>query len=756
MERGKGKHKRSRENDAKEAPAQEPLNPVFTNSTASLRPLANVRSPLFSRRPLISGDDPDDHGAVFGSPTRKFHETDELLQNLYKSLGNQTNTSLANAVQTSNAIAKRLGELGKAPNYVAYYALLEQLSALSMLEECWQVIQDMEAAGRPPTLTGLNWVLKAAVGIADYAAIERVTDMINNLPPTAAPRTDLKTEDAYGNPQPLAPGISINVKNFNTMTYTQLFRHFKQESKPEQALLLFSAMLASCSSPIVAFTTVFKGQAAEYLISVLCRTREYRLAVEIADWLHFEGVGRLMQPDTWMIVARSCAEGDYYPGVKLAWERTVVGTGVVADEGFVVLALNCAAKAGDSRLCFDIIQHFLKFSSNWVVDLRAGRAEDAAPPLQHIHLVPLLEALVAEGKYREMTRVAGAMAHWGIALDQHCFDHLTERASQSPDDLAKAISDWQRVVDEGGEMDRPQIGGVQKEIRKMSSDERERVIEKAALGQIASLGGAVEIQTMNALIKAAAYLGNEEEALNIWQERKYVKVREPPMTMSGPPQHNQKSSADPGRAASVDNSTPANPSDEYTPISPTAETFNYLILAAINRKPPNPNLAASVYREMRKSFPSVLPNPETFEYLIAINLLTPEEVSKFDTRQNIRLLFRHEPDTEYTPPARNSVSRAFEYLEECKEMGLTPSNSSYEMLIRVSLRRPFDVRWIALVKEMVEEAGHTVTKTLSAFIRTVEGSRRAGGQLKEYPDIWDTYVRGQRQDVEWHNGRRFN
>lgn len=705
-------------------------------------------------------------------------EPDPTLRGLYNKLSHSRNNRLQLTIQACNEIAQYMERKHLSPTYPPYVTLLEQLASRAMLSECWEIIDEMQDVGLPPTLVALNYVLKAAVDVPDYASIERVCEMINNLEPEqaitqdtmahsvtpeqlklqyqaredddealAAERSSTSTSKSSSplyEPPPLPPGIAMDTTNFNTMTYAQLFRYCLTERKPEHALVLFSALVSSRPTAVEAFRAYMRPQGAEYLVNLLLRCHELRLATDIIDWLHVEGLGRVVPSHLWMDFARACAQGNYHPGLKLAWGRlSEMGGYIAPDEGFLLAALSTASRSADSALCLSLIGKFLQEThGKWVATPEPG-IDAPAPPLQHPHLVPLLEALASEGKYREMTRLAGAMAHWGIELDGSCFDVAAQRAGTSRAELAAAISEWQRVIDEGNSSNGNADDADKTANVTLTASQRARLIQDVVQGNVPSLRGAVETNTMNALIRAAASLGETEEALNIWEERRYVKSRSPPLHISSTQEYHAKAQGGttPRRAPPpLSHDAVGNPTGEYNPIQPNADTFNSLLLVAINRSPPSRDLAESLYREMRRSFASVEPTALTFERLIAVHVLPTESTFLYTQRDNARLLFGNNLHINHAPSNAN-VARAFEYFEACKEQGVVPSRNAYELLIRTSLRRPKDIRWIDLTIEMVKEAKYAVPYALSTFIAMVEAARRQKGELQNYELVWETYVR---------------
>ncbi|CAO1632806.1 unnamed protein product [Sympodiomycopsis kandeliae] len=725
------------------------LNPVFRHSKASLRPLPNARSPLFSKQPLIASSSSsssevpevanESSSIQIYSPSR---ERDPTLRSLYQTLTSQSRdaskSKFQTVVQTCNEIAVYMKENNLKPTYIPYYALLANLEARAMIDEAWTVLDDMEQAGLPRTLMALNYILQCAVTAGDAESVENVCEMINNLPTSTstqatANKAPLKKSAqlsaSYQPPSSLGPGIAIDITGFNSMTYLQLFRFYLAEQRLEDALLLFSSLVSSRHTSVAAFMTYMRPQSVEYLITLLCDCQELRLATEIAQWLHLEGTRRLVSPKVWMQVGRACAIGNYHPGLKTAWQETVAKDSVVPDEGFLLAALATASRAPDSELCLNIIECFLRYSSNWCqladsITMGDEVTPPQPPPLQHNHLVPLLEAFAAEGKYKEMMRLAGAMNYWGIELNQHCFDILALRSSRSQQELANAISEWQRVIDEGAQtgQDSSESGSTSASASPTPPQTKAEIIARVSSGKLKSLQGLVETHTMNALIQSAANLGETDEALNIWEERRYVKNYLIPLPIQRKQQQEASDQKSKSSMSTTLHTMGGNPQGKYIPLSPTQETFNSLLTAALNRNPPSPNLAVSIYREMRSNFSTILPNQSTFELLIQIHLSS----SSTSTLQ--------------------SDQKAYEYFEECKEFHLLPSRKSYDLLIRSSLKRNKDIRWIELTREMAEEAKYKVPFALGLTIKQEEEKRREKGQLKMYSEgIWHKYVDGNQE-----------
>lgn len=379
----------------------------------------------------------------------------------------------------------------------------------------------------------------------------------------------------------------------------------------------------------------------------------------------------------------------------------------MADEGFLIAALNTASRAPDSDFCHELLRDFLVYSTQWV----NMRIPDTTPPpiLQHPHLLPLVEALAREEKFVEAFRLMGALFYWGIPLDPHASSVLETEASLTRSHLMKAVAAWEQVISEG----KASIEGEPEPVTTL--DGRASILRRVTDGKVPALAGRVEINTMNALITAAARLGEDEVALKVWEDRRLARMRPSLSRALSPAQEKERQRQPPEEGSSPSGKKPPARAPVET-ILPTIETFNGLLYACYRSKLPSVSLAHSVFNELRTKHDWHLkPNALTYEYLIKILLLNPSSLP------NARL-------------EAEALHRAFERLEECKSAGLTPTSMTYEAMIRTCLRgseQREDPRWWRLLDEMTREAKHVLPVGLEGHIAQKDRARRFATEGKE-------------------------
>ncbi|PWN22509.1 hypothetical protein BCV69DRAFT_297796 [Microstroma glucosiphilum] len=684
------------------APTTQPTSSssIYPHSRASLRPHPNARAPLFASRVFVESDP-----RVRTLGERSDSEDKDLIlleQHLRRLVTHKTVGDVESVVEACNFLAQYWAKKQMKPTYQPYYALLEALSYRGLLDECYQVLDDMEASGFKVDIGSLNWTLKAAVVGSREEDMLKICRRINDYTDSSS-ATGIETESAsFETPieESVAMPAPYATRNFSSFTYTCLFQYCSDNDRAEQAMIWFSALVNSRSTSVQAFLDLLRPSGAQYLIETLLSVQEYRLAVELAEWIHMDSSGRLISPKIWTEIASACAVGNYYPGLKHGFLRGVKEGGVVADEGFLIAALRAACRAPDSDLCHELLQDFLVYSTQWV----NMRIPDTTPPpvLQHPHLLPLVEALAREGKFVEAYRLMGALFYWGIPLDPHASSVLEIEASLTKAHLIKAVAAWEQVINEG----KNSVEGEPEPIATL--DGRASILRRVTDGKIPALAGRVEINTMNSLIIAAARLGEDEIALKVWEDRRLARMR-PSLSRALSPAQEKERQRQPPEEDRISAGKEAPPRAPVEMILPTIETFNGLLDACLRSKIPSVSLAHSIFNELRTKHDWHLkPNALTYEHLIKILLINPS------SSPNARL------DAE-------ALRRAFERLEECKSAGLTPTSKTYEAMIRTCLRgsdEREDPRWWRLLDEMTREAKHELPAGLEGHIAHKDRSRR--------------------------------
>jgi pentatricopeptide repeat protein len=238
----------------------------------------------------------------------------QLEQHLRQLVTRKTVGDVESVVEACNFLAQYWAKKQMKPTYQPYYALLEALSYRGLLDECYEVLADMEASGFEVDIGSLNWTLKAAVmGSREEDMLKicrQISEHKDSSTTSDAEREQSTSATAIGE-EGVAMPAPPSTRNFSSFTYTCLFQYCAAHDRAEQALIWFTALVNSRSTSVQAFLDLLRPSAVQYLVESLLSVQEYRLAVEIAEWIHVDSGGRLVSPKLWTEIASACAVGDY-------------------------------------------------------------------------------------------------------------------------------------------------------------------------------------------------------------------------------------------------------------------------------------------------------------------------------------------------------------------------------------------------------------------------------------------------------------
>lgn len=290
--------KPDKEGTDKEDPVHSSSSPIYPDSRANLRPRPHLR-PLFGHKPISASDIDESLQNTIATP-----DGGRILKDLIWQINrNAKYADVEGTIDAAEAIEKYKKENYVDFDYSPHLPLLQVMSHHGMVEECKEVVSRIsnDAAFSKRSMA-LDWLLKAAVMSGDVEEIEATLARINAL-------SDPDQEETASQQAETGPGP--NVRNFTSMTYNLLFSHYRYSTQPEQALLLFAALVNSHPTAPQSFLNLMQPTAAESLIGLLLECQEYKLATDIAAWLHHDAVGRLLGKEACMNLAASCAVGDY-------------------------------------------------------------------------------------------------------------------------------------------------------------------------------------------------------------------------------------------------------------------------------------------------------------------------------------------------------------------------------------------------------------------------------------------------------------
>ncbi|PWN25588.1 hypothetical protein BDZ90DRAFT_68948 [Jaminaea rosea] len=725
-------------------------------------------------------------------------EPDEHLRFLYTELRKAADEGRVDkCLELCRTVAVRVTEMRRAMTALPFHCILKAMVNSADVDTARRVMEDMQECGVEPSVTTWNLFLVIAVRATDDEAVQEALRGIRELPDAEDSAAVSSSSSSRG------PAISYDAKtgslllptrNYNATTYGILFNHYRKSKDLESALLLLAALrrsaptssdgnLDSTASTREAISSLLLPSTAQKLLALCIETRELGLALDLAVWLSDEvgGGERLVPPREWMSIAAESAHRAFLPGLKEGLRRAMSSLPYAPDEGFVTSALNMAASRGEVDLCHEILGLYLAALPPGA--LHGSSADGGAGQtavrgqLRHLHrahIDALVDAYSHAGRFDEALRLLAAMRHhWQLSsVDDVTAAALEFRAAKDRESLVEASDAWRRVLHFEGQRQEIPAEYREKEApaepaeaphtasRKSTSYPtapntmaatlaRDNVVALAASGRLPLSQGDEHAQQphgdtigLNALLRAAAKLGETDIALRLWEDAKRYNGELARRT------------SQPGQSREEQQQAAPHPHS----IQPTIDTFNALLWSCQTRVPaPSLKLALSVYAELLQwtdeqaqraaaggskeqaskrtrsrgtaaaaaGGPQRLrPNPLTFEHLISICM--------------------HPSSATTATALRRNVDAAFAWLEECKGRRLKPTKASYERLVwgvrdeeqdvvrsvegqekkegrgkRVA-REQRKARWEQVLHEMEFEAGYEIGGALREFLERRE------------------------------------
>lgn len=512
-------------------------------------------------------------------------------------------SKLENVDATDDAAAgQSLFDLHPPPRQL-YYDMMLACSSPNLLPLAQAIYADMQKY-HPPSRRGLSLLLRCAVTTPSTSIISGTLDSIAALDSMAAPHERVSQS-------PRAAGLlsAAYTREWTPATYRFMLQHAAQARLPELALSLLGA------APSHMYVDILTPRVQDYVIVALASAREARLCADMAVWME-QRSNRGAEPHAWMRVLRVCAAERWvsdcwpaysesiilieraasisqFPGMQLAYRRGVVAARQPLDEGLLMSMLACAVQAVQPA---------------FIVTALADHLGSRQAASQEWHYAPLFEAYCAAGNFEEALRTLGDMARAGLQpLSFAALRSLIAAASSSNEACGEACRAFTTV----------------------GRDARKR-------------GGNV-VGALNALIQAAANIGDTEQALKLYHERVAM------------------------RSATSATVPPSASSDTLGAGWPSAQAATHVI------GPDAPGLRADI---------------DTYHAMLTVCI---NAVDRYMGTLLLRDLAAHQPalvPTEVTYEraivlccTQHVYEDAFAFLEEAKSRGIVPTRASYTAII---------------------------------------------------------------------------
>lgn len=753
---------------------------IYPNSKAHLR-ARRTNFSLFAHEPIV----PRTRDDVI-SPAQLSEGSDKDIRAAVLNMhASATSQNLEKAIAHARKIATLVATRNDPALYLRqpFHHLLMALASKGMVDESLQVLRDMERCGVKATAATLNLVLRAAVKGESEFDVQEVLNRIRTLPSSSGVSEGAVTDESSGNKLDASHKITVNeetgsidfpVHNFTADIFSSLFMACRASRNVEKAMLVFAALVKQKSTPAQAFSAFLRPVGVQHLIELLLENREFRIALDTANWLESTVGARAMSKLTWASIARASAAANFYEGLEASYDIVFAASspsrdepGVVLDEGLFLSALSVASGRPDSQFCLKLISDFAAGVFTGPRDTEPGPAssmpypEDFIQLLDQGHLAPLVDAYALEGKYIQAMRLIGATRTlWGKTRGESPDDialgsRLEYRAKKDIQSLTHAVQEWTVLMAEAHKAADAVAKGLGTEKPPMPVGAKKRALWEAALitkvaeGQMpiwytrkckAGAAWMLDVVVMNSLLRAAARLGETDLALSIWESAKPRKEREPGhegqkrssrvahwLTASNSSVAAERS----GLARGLEDATLTKSARVF--VQPDVETFNALLWACQTRRPiPAVQLALSIFDEMtadadtrgggggvamlpsmdRETYTAPAPNSVTFERLIG--LLCSCANTRVATSQK---------------EADSHLAQALKLIDECAtHWKIVPTANTFEALIRTMVVREKTVgrsawagrsKWKALLEEM-EDAHGSVSPSLKEWLEEQE------------------------------------
>lgn len=742
---------------------------LFPNSRAHLRPRSNV-APLYAHPPILPRLRDDVFSAADGNAP-----FDAKLSSLLNSMSKAADRG---DVQTTYRIARQVAELlaslveASSARVIStpFHILLKVLGHKGMVDACHDVLCDMDRCGASVTAATLNLVLRAAVRADDEEAIERTLDRLRSLRSDGEAAESHTVFSSIVQQDEVTEVLSYPIRNFTAGTVATLLEHCRAKRQPERALLLFATILREPQGPQRALTALMRSSAAENLIGLMLESRQYRLALEIAEWLQRVGGERLIPLSLWADIARESAKGGFHEGLLVGYDRAFSsGTSEshksAPDEGFLLAALSTASTSSDPRTCLRLLRDFAGgvFAGSRDAEPCAFYTKpypDRALDLfRQAHLAPLVDAYSNKGDFVAAIRLIGAIRTlWGKGSgteisDEALGSRLEFAAKKDLTTLQQSLRAWTDVVFEARLAARALRQGKGQEKLALPNSAKQRnladlkVIDRVVAGRKklplwyssqCSQGALWMLDTvaMNSLIRAAARLGETDVALSIWRNAR-------PRLYGGSSARDangaQRSTLIGSRSDLFVGAARSDLTVEVQ-VRPNVETFNALLWACQTRRPlPAVQQGMGIFEQLRSldqeekiaafdshDIDSADSRPDQASgYRVSANSITYERliVLLCSSATPGMTTSRHEADFYLT--------KAMKYLIMCREEdGLVPTRNTYEALIRATRTQDEasqglvgrssvaagEANWTRLIREMEVEAGYEMSSGLKTWL----------------------------------------
>ncbi|PWN36295.1 uncharacterized protein FA14DRAFT_53909 [Meira miltonrushii] len=421
----------------------------------------------------------------------KVFKDDDVMRTLMLKLGKQVKRlDLVGSINTCAGIRDRMLHVERQtkrkasltpPTYI-FHQLLTVLGSYGDLPRCKEILDEMRACGKEIGITELELVLRAA---AFSGGADEVDDILSDLVKLLNDRGEPGKEGKDDLSQTQADDQILQadfMRNWTPKMYRTMFLQCQMSRNLEYGLTLLGAAGRRSKEEeekdptrqhlflheILDLTTI------KAILNLARDCRHARLMSDLALWFDEGASKRTLGYDIWMEVLRCCAEEHWFPGVELAWERSIRRGLFRPDEGLFMSILHCASRASQPKFIEDILMAMKGF----------GQVRNE---MREWHLMPLFDAQCSksdfEGALRTATKIA-KLAH--VASTKN---HLL--ALSNPFESSKTLA---------------------------------RTAYKAfvTVGRDGSEDGGVITHSMNAMIRLARKTGLHEMALKIYGVRKYL------------------------------------------------------------------------------------------------------------------------------------------------------------------------------------------------------------------------------------------
>lgn len=419
----------------------------------------------------------------------KVFKDDEILHTLMMKLGKQVKqANLVGAINTCAGIRDRMLRVERdlkkkasltPPTYI-FHQMLTVLGSYGDLTRCKEILHEMRACGKEIGITELELLLRAA---ALSGSADDVDEILSDLVKLLNENQGESGKEGKVESSQIETGDSILnadfMRNWTPKMYRTMILQCQLSHNLEYALTLLGAAgrrskeeeAKNPTRPNLFFHQVLDLTTIKAILNLARDARQARLMSDLALWFDEGASQRTLGFDIWMDVLRCCAEEHWFPGVELAWERSIRRGLLRPDEGLFMSILHCASRAKQPE-----------FIENILEAMKSGRNE-----VREWHLMPLFEAQCNKNDFEGALRTATKIAKLAHTVSSK--DHLS--ALSTPFESSKALT---------------------------------RIAYKAfvTVGRDESKDGGVITHSMNAMIRLARRTGLHEMALKIYGVRKYL------------------------------------------------------------------------------------------------------------------------------------------------------------------------------------------------------------------------------------------